>query len=399
MHKYTVLETQYSGDTILLIFPDGTGPALLTCLIGGIPLNRVHEFEFASGEIRLNVNYKSASALKTLTPREAYMDKISNGQAQLRALRDDPDAMTNVKDIAYAKELKLEEEERLRKQALREQKEREEALRKEEARQKREMEREAERLRREEEKLRRDEEKLAKQNSSTSNGLVGGTGTAAPTTLSSDGNEISTRDGETSTFDPTTASIGVATLVGASFAASLFVEQPEKNIEANGITNSNTTISKAEKDELVVSNTTDAVMLQDETYGQGESKDSSVATEPTNGIPASLMEKEIKLFDTDAVGKVALKKNANTTTNVNQNDEGEAIQSKSNAEEKVVESKSSTIGASLSLAPPKQAWDPDEDDGGLAWLGSLSEMIAEDDAIIEDEGVSFKEIGKGDTWE
>ncbi len=30
-----VLESFYSGDTVLIIFPDGTGPALLTCLIGG----------------------------------------------------------------------------------------------------------------------------------------------------------------------------------------------------------------------------------------------------------------------------------------------------------------------------------------------------------------------------
>lgn len=30
-----VLESFYSGDTVLVIFPDGTGPALLSCLIGG----------------------------------------------------------------------------------------------------------------------------------------------------------------------------------------------------------------------------------------------------------------------------------------------------------------------------------------------------------------------------
>ena len=43
---YIVLETQYSGDDILLIFPDGTSPALLSCMIAGIPYNRVHELEF-----------------------------------------------------------------------------------------------------------------------------------------------------------------------------------------------------------------------------------------------------------------------------------------------------------------------------------------------------------------
>ncbi len=407
----SVLETQYSGDTILLIFPDGTGPALLTCLIGGVPLNRVHEFEFASGEIRLNVNYKSASALKTLTPREAYMDKIANGQLQLRALRDDPDAMTNVKDIAYAKELKLEEEERLKKQAVKEQKEREEALRKEEARVKRDMQKEAERLRREEEKLRREEEKLAKQNGT--NGVVEGTSVAVPTSSSTSSTSIrTTNDVEVSTFDPTTASIGVATLVASSFAISLFVEEPEQSVEATVSTNSNSTVvsvSETQEDEIVASNAststtaTAAAEVQGVTRGNEKPKeeingsnDTTESTTSTNGIPASLMEKEVKLFDT-----VALKKNATITTTTNEKDEGKSNQTKSDTEVKGVDSKSTTIGDSsgITLAPPPQAWDPDEDDGGLAWLGSLSEMIAEDDTPIEDEGASFKKVGEGDTWE
>ena len=51
----SIMETQFSGDTILLVFPDGTSPALLMCLIAGIPLNRVHEFNFDPGEIRYNI--------------------------------------------------------------------------------------------------------------------------------------------------------------------------------------------------------------------------------------------------------------------------------------------------------------------------------------------------------
>lgn len=44
-----MLETQYSGDTVVLVFPDGTGPALLSAMIAGVPFNRVHELEYQPG--------------------------------------------------------------------------------------------------------------------------------------------------------------------------------------------------------------------------------------------------------------------------------------------------------------------------------------------------------------
>ena len=37
------------------------------------------------------------------------------------------------------------------------------------------------------------------------------------------------------------------------------------------------------------------------------------------------------------------------------------------------------VVATMTLEPPGQAWDPDEDDGGLAWLGSLSDLMSEDE--------------------
>jgi len=114
----SVLETQYSGDNILLIFPDGTTPAVLTAAIGGMPLNRVHELNFKPGEVHFNVTYESAR-LRMPSPDnpdvlqstdEIYLEKIKRGRNELQILRDNPDAVINVKDLEFQKTLRDEEE-------------------------------------------------------------------------------------------------------------------------------------------------------------------------------------------------------------------------------------------------------------------------------------------------
>jgi broad specificity phosphatase PhoE len=99
----SVLETQYSGDTILLIFPDGTGPALLSAMMAGVPLNRVHELEFRSGELRMDVT--AGSVLELWKSRQAgpeaesYRDALERGRKTLRRLRSTaPEALVNKKD-------------------------------------------------------------------------------------------------------------------------------------------------------------------------------------------------------------------------------------------------------------------------------------------------------------
>lgn len=90
----SVLETQYSGDTILLIFPDGTTPALLSCLIAGIPLKHVHALNFLPGEIRHGVNMNNARQLldeRLASP--AYAATLARGQDELRALRLEEEAL------------------------------------------------------------------------------------------------------------------------------------------------------------------------------------------------------------------------------------------------------------------------------------------------------------------
>jgi len=84
----SVLETQYSGDEILLIFPDGTSPALLSCLIAGVPLGDVHAFNFEPGEVRIDVTMKStlqSYAARKTAPQ--YTQTLEMGQEQLTILR------------------------------------------------------------------------------------------------------------------------------------------------------------------------------------------------------------------------------------------------------------------------------------------------------------------------
>jgi hypothetical protein len=84
----SVLETQYSGDDILLIFPDGTSPALLSCLIAGIPLKDVHALNFGPGELREGVNMDNTRQLlaeRITSPQ--YLNVLAKGHDELQALR------------------------------------------------------------------------------------------------------------------------------------------------------------------------------------------------------------------------------------------------------------------------------------------------------------------------
>jgi multidrug efflux pump subunit AcrA (membrane-fusion protein) len=131
----SLLETSLSGDDILLIFPDATGPAVLSALIGGIPLNRVHEHPFAPGELRLDVNYKSVRANWPSSPSKEYTAAIARGQEHLKVLRNtDPDTILNVREQDYLREQLLAEKEAAKVQAKQEAA-REEAKTKQRARQ------------------------------------------------------------------------------------------------------------------------------------------------------------------------------------------------------------------------------------------------------------------------
>lgn len=110
-----VLETQYSGDTVVLVFPDGTGPALLSTMIAGVPYNRAHELEYQPGEIRLNVTMDSTLAMLKSKNREEYNNAITTGRKELKRLQEmKPDEVISVKDQLLEKD-RLEMEEYMRK--------------------------------------------------------------------------------------------------------------------------------------------------------------------------------------------------------------------------------------------------------------------------------------------
>ena len=93
-----MLETQYQGDTILLIFPDGTGPALLSCLIAGIPLKHVHALNFEPGELRRDVGMADARRLlDDRLPSPSYAAAVARGRDELRLLRREEDELRRLR--------------------------------------------------------------------------------------------------------------------------------------------------------------------------------------------------------------------------------------------------------------------------------------------------------------
>jgi len=96
------LETHCSGDTILVIFPDGTGPALLSALIAGIPLNRVHELEFAPGEIRYDITQHNVLQAMPSDPSSSYEAAISRGTATLEQYEANPNQFADAEEEEWS---------------------------------------------------------------------------------------------------------------------------------------------------------------------------------------------------------------------------------------------------------------------------------------------------------
>jgi hypothetical protein len=104
----TVLETQFSGDNIVLVFPDGSSPALLSAMMAGIPYNKAHVLEFAPGEIRLDVTMAPTVQLyetKVKDNAKSYNALIAQGTVELDRLRS-----MKEEDIVSKKDLLMEEE-------------------------------------------------------------------------------------------------------------------------------------------------------------------------------------------------------------------------------------------------------------------------------------------------
>lgn len=92
-------ESRTAGDVILIIFPDGTGPALMSCMIAGVPYKDVHALEFEPGEVRLDVTPESIKALYEARKDDPkYLEVLEKGKVQLAELRSQK-TMVSLKDL------------------------------------------------------------------------------------------------------------------------------------------------------------------------------------------------------------------------------------------------------------------------------------------------------------
>jgi len=155
----SLLETNYSGDTILVVFPDATGPALLSAMMAGIPYSEVHRLDFAPGEVRVNVTPESVRALyeerrkadvmSTETGTQDYNTVLATGKQELKRLRSlDSSQIVTKKDLMIeneraATEAKTQEAGRKRMENERVARERTEAKAQEASRKRMENERKA----------------------------------------------------------------------------------------------------------------------------------------------------------------------------------------------------------------------------------------------------------------
>jgi len=123
----SVLETQFSGDTIVLVFPDSSSPALLSAMIAGIPYNKAHVLDFSPGEIRLDVTMASTLQLyqtKSKSSGGMYDTLVESGKTQLATLRSiDEQDLVSKKDQLIEKERMEIEQEYRQKEAARQAKE------------------------------------------------------------------------------------------------------------------------------------------------------------------------------------------------------------------------------------------------------------------------------------
>lgn len=102
---FSLQESRTAGENILVIFPDGTGPALASAMIAGLPLNTCHALEFAPGEIRLDITQQSVLDLYAIKKDDpAYLTMLEQGQEYWQALKQE-----SLVDFVSLKERRAEE--------------------------------------------------------------------------------------------------------------------------------------------------------------------------------------------------------------------------------------------------------------------------------------------------
>jgi len=306
---------------VLLIFPDGTGPALLAALIGGIPLNRVHELNFSPGEVRLDISVDNIRGMVPLEPPGYYKEIIHKGRKELQDLRSNKDSIVSVKDQ------KLERERVAIEEDLAKKREEQEAARTNE-----EAQRAARRAEIEEARSKEEAQRAARREAAAKGG----------------GERQKRREGEGAEVNansPATGSSGLLVIggiatAGLTIVASIFNEAD--NTTVNRLTNQSTVtidtnISKSVS-ELVESDNNNTTAI-------------SNLKEDSSGIVTS---------STSPRRQIVVGESAGATRSG------------------IVATLNETVGEVLTR-------NIDEDDGADAWIAALSEMMSEDENSASEE--------------
>eukprot|EP00980_Cylindrotheca_fusiformis_P010634 scaffold2366_cov115-Cylindrotheca_fusiformis.AAC.8 len=345
----SVLETQFQGDTVLLVFPDGTSPALLSCLIAGIPLNKVHELEFAPGEVRLDLTMKNVRDFYEIRKQELalsddYQATVEKGKLELQRLRSlKPNEIVSKKDMKIEKErLEIEEQQRLKdeERALREVREKQARLNRQ-----KEVEARQEEKRKARMKEQQEAEVARLQRAGTSSNTpmagdktlplaLGGVASvavvAALATESEEMKPATVKATNAATLDRNGTDVLATTTVDSALR--------DRNIKDSGVA------SKAE--EGTKKDTTETITSIEETQMEQNLKDSPA--QPETGLPSQLPEVSLPTTNAEPGGGLYSSQSGNL-----QNKEDEAA-----------------------IAMQEYL---DRDDGGEDWLKVMGQLMQEED--------------------
>jgi hypothetical protein len=109
-------QTQYSGESILLIFCDGLTPGVLAAGLAGRKLEEAYIVELEEGEVWVDFNVESVKQRFGDEKRvERYNKKVEEGRVKLKELMSDERPRLTQEEMEFQEEQKvLRQEEELR---------------------------------------------------------------------------------------------------------------------------------------------------------------------------------------------------------------------------------------------------------------------------------------------
>jgi hypothetical protein len=409
-------ESRTSGETILVIFPDGTGPALLSCMIAGIPFRDVHALEFRPGELRLDITPDSVRALFEVRKDDAeYLAILQDGKEKLALLRQQQKeqgsrAFVGLKEqMAEQERLEIDEafESKKRTDATRERERQRVVQEAYETKKRTDETREKERLRaiqvaqqaREQKERRRREEKERERNERAA--IAAAASSSASLAEKSSSNNGGSLESGSSTPVMGAAAVGLLGVVAAMVSSGGGNDNKEDENEDRTVKASFSTTVNMES----ISTTSVANVKAEETIQSPPAKPSSLYTRNTANLPPPGSPPR----DTERTSTVCRNGATNTSTTTSEFslteedvvDESSLVENDTMIQEQLDQLMAAEQPINVALAAPSAASlssinnnvddlvnDDTDEDGDDAWLRVLSEIRDEDDsddAIVKSE--------------